>query len=485
MKYLKKLHVTFSLTGFSLLCTSFLFILLRIPSLFEPYWYIDEGMYEVIGFAIRHGRLLYRDIWDQKPPLLYLLYALFDGTQLYLKLLSLCFGLIGLLLLYFLAQNLKLKPIEIIITIVSFTILFATPLFEGNTANAESFMIPIIIGAYLVCIYAINTKKNIGVFFIISGLLLGIAFLIKFVAIFDTLALIYFLFLTKISQKNIKEYLLYLFFFWSSFCLPLIATIIFFLSQHAVSDFFFTFFYNISYVKLHNDIFFVPFGLLFFKCFLLSIGCYIVWIIRRRVSPSSLFILCWVTFSLFNILFSTYNWTHYMLVLTPSFSLYAGICFFEKKYSGYKTLGFSLIVLFLMLFPHGIPLITYYTNFYKFITGQESVKSYRNGFSKKVNTDYAIAEFLKNKLTQTDRIMIWDSDAQVYRLLKQLPPGRFFVDFQIYLVNGALQETKSNIDKIHPAYIVIHVDPSWSFPYSLAGYTPIKRISTTVIYKAL
>ncbi len=54
-----------------LLIIILLMILLRIPSLFEPYWYGDEGIYLTLGQAIRKGLLLYRDIHDNKPPLLY------------------------------------------------------------------------------------------------------------------------------------------------------------------------------------------------------------------------------------------------------------------------------------------------------------------------------------------------------------------------------------------------------------------------------
>ena len=58
-----------------LLIVSFFFFILRFPSLFEPYWYGDEGIYQVLGMVIRKGGLLYRDIWDNKPPFLYFIYG--------------------------------------------------------------------------------------------------------------------------------------------------------------------------------------------------------------------------------------------------------------------------------------------------------------------------------------------------------------------------------------------------------------------------
>ena len=46
---------------------------LRIPSFFEPYFYGDEMIYLDLGEAARRGMVFYRDIHDNKPPLLYYL----------------------------------------------------------------------------------------------------------------------------------------------------------------------------------------------------------------------------------------------------------------------------------------------------------------------------------------------------------------------------------------------------------------------------
>ena len=44
----------------------FLFVVLRFPSLFEPNWYGDEGIYQSIGFGLRSGRQFYTGVWDNK-----------------------------------------------------------------------------------------------------------------------------------------------------------------------------------------------------------------------------------------------------------------------------------------------------------------------------------------------------------------------------------------------------------------------------------
>src|SRR3989344_7567833 len=89
-----------------LLFTAFLFFLLRFPSMFEPYWYGDEGVYQALGLGMDNARVLYRDIFDNKPPFLYILYGIFDSDQFLLRLSSLVFGIFSVVLFFKLSQKL-------------------------------------------------------------------------------------------------------------------------------------------------------------------------------------------------------------------------------------------------------------------------------------------------------------------------------------------------------------------------------------------
>ena len=48
---------------------------LRLPSLFEPHHYGDEGVFAATAQRLLHGGMLYTESWDDKPPLVFLLYA--------------------------------------------------------------------------------------------------------------------------------------------------------------------------------------------------------------------------------------------------------------------------------------------------------------------------------------------------------------------------------------------------------------------------
>ena len=41
----------------------------------------DQGIYAVVGDGVLHGKMPYRDLWDFKPPGIFLVYALAQRAQ--------------------------------------------------------------------------------------------------------------------------------------------------------------------------------------------------------------------------------------------------------------------------------------------------------------------------------------------------------------------------------------------------------------------
>ena len=143
-----------------LIGVSVLFFFLRFPSIIEPYWYGDEGIYEVVGQAMDHGELLYRNIWDNKPPLLYIVYALAHGNQPTVKAISLAIGIVSLIAFFLLAKKLLKKSSHSMLITILFVILFGTPLLEANIANAEDFiLLPVLLAGLL--IYSLVQQSKI------------------------------------------------------------------------------------------------------------------------------------------------------------------------------------------------------------------------------------------------------------------------------------------------------------------------------------
>ncbi len=517
MKFLAKLERKKLCWLIIIACIFFFF--LRLPSIIEPYWYGDEGVYEVVGQAMDHGRLLYRDIWDNKPPLLYSVYALSLGDQSTVKVFSIIVGIISIVFFFLLSQKLFNKPrITFPITFL-YILLLGSPILEGNIANAENFLLPFTILAGLI-IYNLsnspqnetNNPKNSSIFnrkslIFTAGLLVGVAFLFKIVAVFDLLAFLIFFVVLKLpenvsfsvyrkAEKNelgIMSRELWTnfiipnsLFMILGFLLPLFLTTLFFLFNNALLDFLQTvFFGNISYVGWKNTFFNIPQGLLILKGILLIIVLSIIFWKRKLFTKASLFIILWLVFSLFNVFFSERPYTHYVIVLLPSFCLLIGLLFAStEKMSRIKILtGIAAVVaLLISQFTFNIKdSYQYYPNAIQFLTNKESVKEYQTFFDPHVPRDYMLSEFIIKNTKASDTVFIWGNSPQIYAMSDKLPPGKYTVAYHI-IQNNAFEETQGAIAESNPKYIIV-LQESAPLPFALPLYIMQYTLPGATIYE--
>lgn len=477
MKTLQKLEGSKSF--WFLFFTALAFFILRFPSLFEPYWYGDEGIYQVLGDAINNGRLLYLEIWDNKPPLLYWLYGIFSSDQFTVRLASLIFGILTVFVFYLLSRKIFRNGRISFISTALLAVLLGSPLLEGNIANAENFMLLPILGSALLVF-------NLSSLFL-AGILLGIAFLFKIVAIFDFAAFFLFLFLIflakKINRKNILSVIKKEAFFFFGFSLPILVTALFFFLSGAFLPFFkAAFLANVGYVDYGNRLI-IPQGFLILKLIILSIFVFIIFTKREKMSPSSIFILLWFGFSLFNAFFSQRPYTHYLLVLLPSISLLVGIIIEDLKLRKitFPLLAISLLLVLINFGVYG-KTIFYYQNFISFVSGNKNVYSYYKFFDRRTLTDYELAMYVKLHTDDLDSIFIWGNNAQVYTLTEKLPPGRYAVAYHITSTKDGIRQTQEDLDRTKPKMVII-MPYMKSFPFALSGYTQKIIIDNAAIYE--
>ena len=129
----------------------FLTIFLRIPSLFEPWWYGDENIYGAVAQAIMNGKRLYVQVWDNKPPLIYLIYGLnylvFGNNLLTLRFFNGILALLGTFSFFRITRFFDIpKKISKFATI--FYVLISTILFEGTIFNGENIFVPLVLAGF-------------------------------------------------------------------------------------------------------------------------------------------------------------------------------------------------------------------------------------------------------------------------------------------------------------------------------------------------
>jgi len=160
---------------------------LRAPSLIEPPWSADEGTYANIGRALDLGGVLYRTVWDNKPPGVYWLAAAVSagGASVLRVRIALCVLVAaGTLLVWFAGRRLGSPRVGLVAALL-FAVLASVPNFDGNQLNAEipGAVFALAGLALLVSRFTTGRARAAG-----AGALLGAALLFKATFAADLLA---------------------------------------------------------------------------------------------------------------------------------------------------------------------------------------------------------------------------------------------------------------------------------------------------------
>lgn len=467
-----------------LLFTTVFFFFLRLPSLFEPYWYGDEGIYQTLGIGINKGLILYRDIFDNKPPLLYYIYSFFGADQFLVRLASLIFGVASIVLFFHLARKILNNRNPVYITTFIFALLFGLPLIEGNIANAENFMLLFNIIAAILVLKAVEAKNSFKLL-LTGGLVIGLSFITKIVAIFDFAAFFVFLLFYLNFNGNIKSFIKRTYPFILGFVIPIGAVALYFLIKDVFPYFLkATFSNNVGYVGYGNK-FIIPQGLLYLKMAVLGLSALLLYAKKKSIDKLHIFVYLWVMFSLFNALFAQRPYTHYVLVTLPALILLLGIVISKGKNFMLSVLLFA-VSLFLLItnFSYYIKTIYYYPNYISFIYYGKSVYDYQRFFDRNTPNDYRLSAFLNANLKTGENLFIWGNNAQVYKMTDKLPPGRYSVAYHINNYKDGYDNTLQGLKKDKPKFIII-MKNTYPYPFDLSEYKQRINIEGINIYERI
>jgi 4-amino-4-deoxy-L-arabinose transferase-like glycosyltransferase len=453
---------------FSLLLLIFtLVLLLRLPSLFEPYWYGDEGIYFAVAETLRRGGVLYRDVIDNKTPLIYYLFTL-AGNQVKVRTLT-CLWVLGTsLTIYFLGQ-LLLNPTGGIIAAAVCGILISLPLFEGNIANGELFFIlPTTLATLLVFRFAKNNFKPIPLLWLI-GFFLGLGLLFKFPAIFDAVAVGLFLAIAG-SSLRFKKIATVQIFLWLGVATAVFPFATYFGAVGAFQDFLnASFFNNLSYTIAWESGFFSPKTLLLIKAVVGGLLISLLWIFRLRIPTENLLIWAWFFFSFLGATLSSRPYPHYLVQAIPSFSLLVAAVLRQQRYFLVSLAAVFFTVVAAIKFLHFTPStlkcqFEYYQNFKDYILEKKDVKDYFAFFDPVTLRNYRVADYLRRKTHPEEKIFIWGDEALIYKLAQRQAAGRFVVAHHVNDIGGARQETINTLQREKPKYILIVKPIRFDFP---------------------
>ncbi len=164
-------------------------LLLRLPTLVEPHHYADEGIFAAVAQQLLHGGTLYRTVWEDKPPLIYWLYAAVLATagpsMVALRLVAAVWAAAAAAAVAVLGRRWR-SPRAGLAAATLFALAVSTPFLEGNLALTELFAAAPVAWAFVLSGVPGGGQARTT---LAAGVLLGAAFLFKQVTALDAVAL--------------------------------------------------------------------------------------------------------------------------------------------------------------------------------------------------------------------------------------------------------------------------------------------------------
>jgi len=451
-----------------ILLATFIF---RLPSLFEPFWYGDEGIFAAVASNLNQDGVLYQTAWDNKPPMIYLTYAaifkLFGVSMFWLRLATLAVVLATAVALYEIAKNILGEKRALFSTLI-FGFLTSLRIIEGNLALTEIFMILPISAAMMIVIL----RKFDPLSLFASGILFAVASLYKQVGAFEIVALGIFLFL---ASENFGKFIKKGLTLSSGFLIPYLVTLGYFASKNLVGDYIFAAYtyYRIylgespKYAVLVNILKFSP---------ILAAVIY-GWFkkVRGKTSVFDLLLL-WTAFSFLGSYFSGRTYGHYLVQAIPPTSLLIASISFKpilKKAQVTFALFFFIPLIFLtkLLFTDflsGGPInqIKYWQNFVAFSFGKKSIDDYNNFFDANVNSIMALADFFNTQKKEKNVLgpqaeprtassaYIWGDYPWLYAIADLKNPTRYVTSFHVFGTPTGKEEIAGALNANPPEFII-------------------------------
>jgi len=486
-------------------------IVMRIPGLFEPNRYADEDIYLALGQGLRKGLVFYRDIHDNKPPLLYLTAAL-AGNVMWFRFILMAWNLVNVVLVWKLAEKLMKSKWGVILATGLFAFFSSIPLTEGNIANGEVFMIMPVVAGVLLLLHLLPNIKGSELsfatlrtaessepshlrYFLVGGLF-SVAFLFKVPALFELLTIIFWL--TVYKAKTVRGVLKKIFNkkVWMivlGFLIPVLLSIIYYWAVGAGE----------SYVRsaLGQNIGYLsswegeskPFyeSGLFVRGMIAMASVGVIWLLRQRLGSNFGLVALWFVGALFGAMLSGRPYPHYLIEVVPPGGLLLGMLVFEKgkKYwmklvvgVGLIALTFWAVIAYKFWYYKSLP---YYKNFVSYVLGNKNEEEYRRFFGEGVVRNYKVAEYILEMTEPEEKIFVWGTEPAIYVLSNRLPVGRYTVAYHVLDFNAS-EETVDALLKERPRVVVKMVNEKNYFDglerVLISKYALIKIIGDAHIY---
>jgi len=428
----------------------------------------DSGVFLYVGSEILDGKILYRDVWDHKPPAIHFINAfgllIANGSRWGVWSVEiLILSVTGILSTVFLKRWFG-NEISLLTTLIWLN--FFNSILEGGNLPEEYGLI---LQFLLLLTYTnlVIEKRRMRIY-ILMGVILSISFLLKQTLIGIGFSIILVTLIAQIRNRDFLNLFKCILFIFIGFSAVLFFVILYFWSHNALSDIFnTTVIYNLRYIKFnessHLNLLLESVKVLFrFPIFNFSIISWVIcsiWIFSKAALNDGMIsrlILVGVIDLPIEIIMGTItgrSYPHYLIPFIPTFSILFSFSFYlilkiilsaknikntRKEFVIGKSLLKSLIII--------IPLILFGT---QLLVGVEILRSRPIGENRE-------KLYLVNKTKEEDFILMWGAESSFNFVTKRKSPTKYVYQYPILakkfhsdlIINDFIDEVRCNQPKL-------------------------------------
>ena len=413
----------------------------------DSYISIDVAVWTNIAKLMKEGRIIYRDIFDHKGPILLILYffSYSIGKINGIWFMDFLCSIVNVIVIYLIARKFNLSRIKSII-IVAISVIFLSLLCLENPCT-ESIALPFILISFY---YFIRFIKNSNSFrrkeSFITGICLGIVLLIR--PNLASLWVIYdiFIFLKLLKKKEVKILLSIIEFSFLGVFFICIPIFLYLYINNAMGDFIKIYcIFNFKYagakeqtlIKTILDFIKLSKGILLIT-FVNYIGIFI-YIIKNKIKDKELIITGFIyyLFTFYLVIMPQRSYIHYLIPMLPSFLIPMILTLKYIKIRKILSKIFVIICIIIMIIIMNANIIE---------------KKKKWGYSIYLDS---ISKFIKENSKIEDNILQLGNRANIYLLSERQYNGKYFYQIPIAFQNKEIGNAILNeIERDYPKIII-------------------------------
>ena len=435
----------------------------------------DSAVFQIMGRGILNGQVMYKDLFDHKGPVMYVINAIayLINPQIGLFIIETLFISIGAVFIFKTSKMLVNKRVSVIMSLVYVMLMFIS--ISGGNFTEEYAMTFTSIALYCIMKIIYKNEYENKILWGIIGATFALNFFIKptYIAIWIAFGIIQFIY--SIKEKKIKELIKYIFYMIIGIMIVTLPIIIYLVLNDDIHYFIDAFFIlNMKYSEAgllkKAKIFWILINRYKFVGYIfIGIICNILMLFNKKINlKNRLFVTSFFVISIILTAWAPNAYKHYLTQLVPAIVVeLIELCLYikenlklnEKESEILKELPQNLILILAICCMI-------------LVTGNKISKDV-GIFSRIAQNGEVINHELdevKKYLNKDDEIIVLGNQPYYYIYLNKYPKCKYFFQLPIILYDNSIKEEVQNYiiknkPKIVIKYIMGHSEENFNYIY--------------------